>query len=177
MNRCRKTHHRYARPARGHTSRCLFRSYAGKRGGARSRHILFDREPTRRKEAGPGGDDQRTLRAGERGAERLDDTPVRLAVGLESREVVDEGRVNDGIRPGCCTAEAFKVFKIASMHLRSGGEDSVGGSMRAGKTEHLMARINQLPHYGRTDKARRPGDEDTHIEILPLRVDAECLCR
>ncbi len=53
-----------------------------------------------------------------------------------------KARVNHAIRHGCSTAQAFQVFKIASMHLGTGSDERLGARIRASKTEHLMARVD-----------------------------------
>jgi hypothetical protein len=80
-------------------------------------HGAFDRKATWYKQRSPKGDDERAVGARERGTEGRDGAPVYLAVGLELREVVDEGHVNHAIRFGGSAAQAFQVFKIASMYL------------------------------------------------------------
>jgi hypothetical protein len=55
---------------------------------------------------------------------------------------VVEGGVNHSIRHSCSTAQTFKVFKIASMHLSASGGKRLGGHIRASQAEHLMARAD-----------------------------------
>jgi hypothetical protein len=50
--------------------------------------------------------------------------------------------VNHAIRHGCSTAQAFQIFKITSMHLRTGVDERPGARICASKTEHLMARVD-----------------------------------
>jgi len=38
--------------------------------------------------------------------------------------------------------QAFQVFQISSMHLRTWIDERPGGRICASKTEHLMARVN-----------------------------------
>jgi hypothetical protein len=52
--------------------------------------------------------------------------PIYVTVLLEFREVVDKGGVNHGIRRGCSTAEAFRVFKITPMNLGTSGGQRLG---------------------------------------------------
>jgi hypothetical protein len=42
---------------------------------------------------------------------------------------MNEGRVNHAIRHGCSAAQAFQVFKIASMYLGAGGSKRLGASI------------------------------------------------
>ena len=76
----REAHHRRADALRRQRIGRLFRRYARNRG---SGPIFFGCEAAWRSERGAGGDDQGTVRAGERGAEGLDGAPVYLAVRFE----------------------------------------------------------------------------------------------
>ena len=127
--------------------------------------VVFGREAAWREQPGPGGDDQGAVGASERSAERLDGAPIDLAILLEFREVVDEGGVDHAVRLGRSAAQAFQVFKIAAMHLGAGGDERLGARIRASKTEHLMARVDELLNDGRTDKACSTGDENTHYDF------------
>ena len=142
----------------------MFRS-ARKLGGVESRRDVLGRQAARRNERGPRGDDQGAVGAGERGAESLDGAPVYLAVLLEFREVVDEGGINHAIRHGRSAAQAFQVLKIAPMDLDAGGDERLGARIGASKTEHLMARANELLNNGGTDKACGASDESTHHDL------------
>jgi len=107
----------------------------------------------------------------ERGAERLDGAPICFTVRRELREVVDEGGVDHAIRQGGAAAQAFQVFEIASMHLGPRGDKRLGGRIRASKTEHLMARADELLNNGGTDKTGSAGDEDTHDDFSITSFD------
>jgi hypothetical protein len=48
------------------------------------------------------------------------------------------------------------------MHLGTGGNKRPGTRIAARQSEHLMASVNKLLDYGRTDEARRSGNKDTH---------------
>ncbi len=50
-------------------------------------------------------------------AERLDGASVDLAVLRELREVVDKGRVNDGIRLGRSAAQALEIFERTALDV------------------------------------------------------------
>src|ERR1700751_560919 len=141
--------------------------------------MFFGPKAAWRKERGPGGDDQSTVRAGERGAESFDGAPIDLAVGLEVRKVVDKRGVNHAIRGGCSTAQAFQVFKIPSLHLRAGGGKRFGAGIGPRQSEHLMARVDELLNNGGTDKSGGTGDENTHCDFsfIPFRDhDRICIC-
>ena len=51
------------------------------------------------------------------------------------------------------------------MHLGTPGDERLGARIRASEPQHLMARIDEFLNNGRTDKAGRPGDENTHHEF------------
>ncbi len=158
----RKAHHRHvhARAASEAAVSSEARGYELETGGAASSSVATR---SGRQQPGPGGDDQGAVRARERGAERLDGAPVHLTVRRELREVVVEGAVNHAVRHGCSAAQAFQVFEITSVHLRSGGDKRLGTRIGACKTKHLMARVDQLLNDGRTDKSCSSCNENTHF--------------
>ncbi len=80
---------------------------------------MFFSELAWRKHPGSGRDDQGTIRAGERGAERLDRAPIRLTVNLEFREVVNEGRVDHAVGGGRSAAQAREIIERTAMHIGS----------------------------------------------------------
>jgi len=59
-------------------------------------------------EQGPRSNDQRAVRAGDRGSERLNGPPICLGGRRIVVEIVDESGVNDPIRSGCSTAQTFR---------------------------------------------------------------------
>ena len=63
---------------------------------------------------------------------------IDLKVRLVLREVMDKGGVNHAIEHGCSTAQAFQVFKIASMHL---------GSATNFHDIHRLSKIPQIPFF------------------------------
>jgi hypothetical protein len=77
---------------------------------------------------------------------------------------VVKGGVDHAIGGGCSTAQTVQVFKVASMHLGTSGDKRLGPRIRASKTEHLMARVNEFLNNGRTDKACSAGDENSHLD-------------
>jgi hypothetical protein len=127
------------------------------------------RKATGSEEPGPGGDDQRALRAGERRAERLDGVPVDLAVRLELREIVDEGGVDDPVRERSAAAQAFEILEIAAMGLRSRRGKGRRSRIRAGEADYLVSRGDQFADDGRANEAGRAGDEDTHEKFSRFR--------
>jgi hypothetical protein len=50
------------------------------------------------------------------------------------------------------------------------GDKRLGARIGAGKTEHLMARLDEFLNDGRADKSGGAGYKDTHIDLLPLRA-------
>jgi hypothetical protein len=53
-----------------------------------------------------------------------------------------KGGVNHAIRHGCSIAQAFEVLQIASLHLGACIHEELSARIRAGKTEHPMARVD-----------------------------------
>jgi len=58
-----------------------------------------------------------------------------------------------------------QIFEIASMHLGTCGHDRLRSRIRASKTEHLMARVDEVRNNNRTDKAGSTGDKNAHYEF------------
>ncbi len=75
----RKPHHRHAHTTRRQRGGRRFRS-AGIRGGGGNGRIFLGRDTAPRQQRESGGDEQGPAGAFQRGAERLDSAPVRLAV-------------------------------------------------------------------------------------------------
>jgi hypothetical protein len=98
--------------------------------------------------------------------------PVDLAVSLEFREVVDEGGVDHSFRGGRSATQAFEVFKITAMDLRTGGNQRLGARIRASKTEHAVSRCDQFFDNGGADESGRAGNKDMHDETLPIDTKA-----
>ena len=73
-----------------------------------------------------------------------------------------ETGVNHAIRAGSSAAQTVQVFEITSMHLRPGGDKSLGARLRTSKADHLMARIDEFLHDGRADEACSASNKDTH---------------
>ena len=78
---------------------------------------------------------------------------------------MDEGGVDHRVRQGRAAAQAVQVFKIAAMGLGAGGDERLGGGVRSGEAEHLVARTDQFLDDRRTDKTGGAGDEDTHGDL------------
>ena len=73
--------------------------------------------------------------------------------------------MDHAIRGGGATPQTVEVFKIAAMHLGAGGDERLGGRVRAGKAEHLMARAEELLNDGGTDETGSASDENTHDDF------------
>jgi hypothetical protein len=58
------------------------------------------------------------------------------------QELVKEGEVDHAVGNGHSTAQAFQVFNGTPMHLGTSGDKRLGGSIRARKSHHLMARVD-----------------------------------
>ena len=129
-------------------------------------YIFFGREAARRNDdPGPGGDDQGAAGASERGAESLDGVPVYLTISRPLREVVDEGCVNHAFAGTGAGGEALCIRQIAPMRLYPPLRQLFCGVIAARQSEHLMARVDEFLNNGRTDKACRTCDEDTHYDF------------
>jgi hypothetical protein len=70
--------------------------------------------------------------------------------------------VKDSIGCGSSAAKTLQVFQIASMDLGAGSNEGAGPLIAARETEHLVAGVDQFTDCGRTNKACRACDEDTH---------------
>jgi hypothetical protein len=56
------------------------------------------------------------------------------------------------------------------MDFGTGGGKRPGTRIRAGKTEHLMARFDKFLNDGRADESGGPGYKDTHMDLLLFMV-------
>lgn len=77
-----------------------------------------------------GGDDERPVRPGQCGAQRLDGTPLDRAVFGEAREIMVEGSVDDGVRGSRAGAQALEIFETPTVRgdpgRSEGGRSSFG---------------------------------------------------
>src|SRR6185437_3584011 len=105
--------------------------------------IVFGRDAARREQRDPGGGDQWPVGPGERVCKRLNGALVDLGAVLETREVVDEGGVNDAIRHGGAFAEAIEVLEIAALRLCARRGQRFRAVIRAGEAENLVARVDE----------------------------------
>src|SRR5580693_4692441 len=162
MDRWRKAQHGDAHTTRGHRRYCLFR-LAGKTGIGR---ILFRCERALAvKEQGSGSDDQRAVRAREGGSQCLNGASIRLCSRRVVREVVDKGRVDHAVRRDRSAAQALEIFQRTAMYVGSRGGKGPGSRLRASQADHLMARGDQFPNNGRTDKTCSTSNENTHHDF------------
>ena len=74
----------------------------------------------------PRRDDQGLAGALERGAHRLDSTPVGLYRGFQLGGVVDEREVDDRVGAGSPGAQGVQVAQVAAEHLGAHGGDGSG---------------------------------------------------
>ena len=132
--------------------------------------VPFGRHAPRRDPERPGGDDERSIGACERLAERLDGAAIRVGRALEvprEGDVVLEGEVDHAIRRGRCLPQAVEIVKRAALDLGPGGGEGRGRGIRAGEPDDLMARADELGNDGGANPAGRAGDKDTHLRIPP----------
>ena len=83
---------------------------------------------------------------------------------------MDKARVNHAIGHRCSAAQAFEVFKIASMHLRASRNKRLGARIRASHAEHLMPGVDEFPNDGRTNKARCSCNKNLHKSLLCVKL-------
>ena len=118
--------------------------------------------------ATPGGDEQRTVRAFERGAERFDRVPVGLAIFRELREVVVEGGVDHAVRRARAATQAIKIFERPAMDSSAGGGER-RTDIGAREAEHLMPIRDQFLNDSGAYESSRTSNKDAHEEDLRLR--------
>jgi hypothetical protein len=83
------------------------------------------------REQGPGGDDQRAVRARELAAKSFDGTPVRLGSWAIVGEIMDKSCVDYGVSSRCAAAKAFGIFQRTAMYVSSRGDKGFGCRIRA----------------------------------------------
>jgi hypothetical protein len=115
-----------------------------------------------RRDRHSAGDEQGTIGAFERIAERLDRQSVLRAILGEFREVVDEGRVDHAVGCGRAAAQPVQILDGAAVHLGARCRKRCGSLVRPGEPEHGVAGADQFLDDGRADEAGRAGDEDMH---------------
>jgi hypothetical protein len=161
MNRRRKTDHRRAHSLRRERRSGRFRN-AGHSRGSRAGQVFFRRRAIPSQMRHSRGDEQGAIRAFEHSAKRLDGAAVHLAVLREFREIMIECSVDHPICGSSAIAQAWQIVEIAAMRLRAENGKRFRRRVRADKTKHLMARLDEFLHDGRADKACGTGNEDTH---------------
>ena len=109
-----------------------------------------------------GGDHERSARALERSAERLDGAPIGLARLLDLGEVVDVGGVDHAVRLLRAAAQAVEVLERAAVDLGAGALERRGSLVRAGEADHLVPRLEELGDDRRSDETGCAGDEYAH---------------
>jgi hypothetical protein len=115
---------------------------------------------------GPGRDDQGLAGALQGPRHRLDHPPVRLDIGLELREVVDEGRVDHAVARLGAGDDAGYVGQLTAMDLDAEARQGVGAGVAPRQSEHLMARRQELGQDRRADETRGACQENTHAGVL-----------
>ena len=73
-----------------------------------------------------------------------------------------EGEANDAIRLRGSGPKHVQVFKPAPEHLGAGALQRVRRAIRAGQRQHAVAMVEKFSDHRRADRARSPGDENTH---------------
>ena len=67
---------------------------------------------------------------------------------------MDEGSVNYALGGGGSTPQDLNILNVTPMDFDAGGDERLGGRVRASQSKHLMARLNDLPDNRRTDEPR-----------------------
>src|SRR5215472_10416613 len=114
------------------------------------------------REQGPGGDDQRTIRARERAAECFDRMPIRLGGWPIICEIMDKSSVDHSIGSRCAAAKAGQVLQITAMYFGPRRDKRFGSRIRAGETEHLIACLDKFLNNCGPDEPCGASYENTH---------------
>src|SRR6202021_1589779 len=127
-----------------------------------------------REQPGPGRDDQRPARSGQRLAERLDGEPVGRARGREVGALgeVVEGEVDDAVRGVRPAAQAGGVRQGPAVHSGPGRGQRRGGRRGPGQPGDLVSRVEQLADDGRPDEPGPAGNESAHDAFLRYKQPA-----
>jgi hypothetical protein len=115
-----------------------------------------------RDQAGSRGDDERFVGSHQRIAHRLDGALVDLSVLRESREIVDEGKMDGAICLLRAFPQAIEILKGTAMDLGAQSLERFGIGIGAGKAEHGVPARDQFLGCGVTDESGRAGDEYPH---------------
>src|ERR1700689_157999 len=105
--------------------------------------VLLGRYTPRCEPEQPGGDDERSIRTGQRLSECLDSATIRVGSALEvarEREVVLEREVDHAIRLGGRIPQNVEVVERATARLCPGGGEGSGRGIRASEPDDPMAR-------------------------------------
>ena len=68
--------------------------------------------------------------------------------------------------------QTFEILQVASKCLGTQGGKHCSARIRAGETEHFVARTNQFVNDGGTDEARSSCEKYTHVFLLVRHVRA-----
>ena len=143
------------------SSVCSVRIRGNRLGSRRVGAVGFDRdgaEDARR-------DDEWTAAAFEQVAEELDGREVDSGRIRHSGEVVDERGVDDAVDSVRTRTQTVEVGDVASLHLRTGSGDLLGGRLRTCQADDLMTCGDEFGRDRRADPAGCTGDENTHEDL------------
>ena len=142
--------------------------------------IFFRREPPRRDEQRPGGDDEGLARSGQRFAHGIDGALVDLAGFHEFREIVNEGEVDGAVGFARALAQAVEIVERPAMDLGAQLLERDRILVGAGQAQHFVPVRDQFLRCGGADEPGRAGDKHSHdnspfsdrrdIAILFIRV-------
>jgi hypothetical protein len=76
-----------------------------------------------------------------------------------------EREVDHAVGVDCRLAQNVDIVEGAALHRSARRLDRGGGLIAAGKSDDLMAGLQELWDDGRANVARRAGNEDTHVEL------------
>ncbi len=139
------------------------------RGGARAhligRHVLLGGDPAGLQAGDARGDGERPAAASEHLAEDFDRGAIGRGGLLEAAgpgDVVAEGEVDDAVGLLGARPQDVDVLDVAAQDLGAGRGHPVGGGVRAGEADNLVAVGEEFGNDGRSDPTRCAGDEYTH---------------
>jgi hypothetical protein len=132
--------------------------------------VFFARNAWHLERERSGRDHQKPLGTGDRGAQRLDCTPVHFAAFHPVREVELEGCVDHGVRGECAAPKPFEIPEIAWLHLRTHRAKLLRRGLRPGKANHPMPCTQELENELISNETSPPGHEYAHV-VRCLSVD------
>src|SRR5258708_7441095 len=118
---------------------------------------------TRRAAHSSGSDDERAAGADQRLGHGFDSAPVcRCGIRPADAEVVVVGGVNDAVRSGRSSAQAFEVIEVAAMNGCTTGCNQFGGCGRSGQAYDAVPSGEQLANDRRANESGRARHEYAH---------------